>query len=102
MPRRACRKDAVHDELKSIAEALGWWVLDTFQVAQYIPGFPDQVWVCPSATVFVEIKSPGGKLTPDEETWLLECVDAGGKYEVVRREADVLDVTRTYWPGRVV
>lgn len=100
-PRRACRKDANHDEIKAIAEGLGWWIIDTYQHAQYTAGFPDQIWVCPACTVFVEIKDSHGTLTDDEEDWMMEFIAAGGCYRVVRSEEDVLVVTRELWPGRI-
>jgi hypothetical protein len=89
--RRACRKDANHDELSDAARRLGWYVVDTYQFAQYIPGWPDAVWAREGRTVLVEYKTPSGRLTKDERlfqaTW-------PGEYVVVRSVEDVIAVTK--------
>lgn len=67
MPRRDCRKDANHDELSDIGRKLGFTVYDTWQMAQYIPGWPDALWIIPHRDVImVEYKGKGGKLTEAE------------------------------------
>ena len=75
-PRRSCRKDLNHDEIANAFRKLGWHVLDTYQIGQLIPGFPD-LMMClkcrPGVGALVEVKAPGGKLTPAEaefhESW---------------------------------
>ena len=101
-PRRACRKDATHDEIRDALRALGWYVLDTWQHAQYTPGFPDLVAICPEATVFVEVKALNGKLTPDESRFRQDVLTAGAKYAVVDDLEQAQFMTRIYWPGRVI
>jgi hypothetical protein len=88
--RRACRKDANHDELSDAARALGWYVVDTYQFAQYVAGWPDAVWARRGRTVLAEYKVGRAQLTNDEglfaATW-------PGEYAVVRTVDDVLRVT---------
>jgi len=71
MPRRACRKDANHDEIRDALRQLGWDVIETYQFAQYDPGFPDLLCEKRGVIVFVEVKAEGGKLTKDEKAWCL-------------------------------
>ena len=69
MVRRRCRKDANHDEIAATFRALGVDWIDTWQHAQYTPGFPDGVAVRGQVVRFVEIKSAPGdakRLTRDE------------------------------------
>lgn len=88
--RRACRKDANHDELSDAARRLGWYVVDTYQVAQYIPGWPDAVWAKRGRTVLVEYKTARGQLTQDEA---LFAATWPGEWVVVRSVDDVVRVT---------
>jgi len=79
--RRACRKDLNHDEIANAFRELGWLVLDTWEFAQYLPGFPDLI-IClrckPEVVGLIEIKSLNGGLT--------------------RAEAEFHE---TMWPGRI-
>jgi hypothetical protein len=50
---------------------LGADVVETWQVAQYIPGFPDALALFRGQVIAVEIKMPGEKLTKDEATFAL-------------------------------
>jgi len=88
--RRACRKDSHHDELSDAARRLGWYVVDTYQVAQYIPGWPDAVWAKRGRTVLVEYKTARGQLTQDEA---LFAATWPGEWVVVRCVDDVVRVT---------
>jgi len=63
MPRRACKKDGNHDEIRDTLKALGWDVIESYQFAQYVPGFPDLIAFKRDRVVFVEIK------TADEQKW---------------------------------
>lgn len=91
--RRACRKDANHDELSDAARRLGWYVVDTYQVAQYIPGWPDAVWAKPDRVVLAEYKAGKAQLTKDEALFAAVWPD---KYVIVRTVDDVVKVTNDY------
>jgi len=72
MPKYACRKDANHDAIAATYRKLGWDVIETFQVGQIIPGFPDLICSRHGLTLFVEVKSARGKLTDDEQDFYAE------------------------------
>ena len=93
MPRRACRRDANHNALSDTARRLGWLVWDTWQHAQYTPGWPDAVWTG-YGVVFAEYKAKGGRLTDDERQFraLCEAVEPG-LYQVFRTEEEVAKFT---------
>ena len=86
-PRRACRKDANHDEIADAIRLHGWQVYDTFQVAQYLPGWPDLLACREGETVWVEVKTARGRLTADERKF--QAVHRG-RYVVLRSVDDVL------------
>ena len=100
-PMRATKKDRNHNEIRDALRGLGWLVIDSWQHAQYTPGFPDLVAICPEATVFVEVKALNGKLTPDESRFRQDIMAAGAKYAVVDDLEQAQFMTRIYWPGRV-
>jgi hypothetical protein len=87
MPRRDCRKDANHDDVAGAFRQLGWQVLETYQVAQYLPGWSDLVVCKANVVVFVEVKAPGAQLTEDEDRFR-QVLDA--YYVVCRGLADVV------------
>jgi len=93
--RRACRKDAVHDLLVSAHRQLGWFVAETYQLAQAIPGFPDALAVHPvsGVVVLLEFKGLKGKLTADERQF---HVLYPGLIEVERTITDVMANHRKY------
>lgn len=89
-PAYARRKDANHNELSAAASELGWRVVDTFQFAQYVPGWPDAVWARAGRTVLVEYKVGRARLTKDEA---LFAATWPGEYAIVRSPEDVVVVT---------
>jgi len=104
MPRRACKVDANHGDVKHWLEGLGWFVVDTHEAPQYkaMRGFSDLLAICPEATVFVEVKAgKAEKLTPDESRFRDEILTSGGRYAVAVTFDDVEFMTRIYWPGRL-
>ena len=95
--RRACRKDAVHDELVMWHRHLGWDVVETYQLGQYQPGFVDAIGRHPvsGTIVFLEFKSPGGRLTQDEQRFHAVWQ---GPIEVERTVTDVMSIHAKYMP----
>lgn len=92
-PAYARRKDANHNELSEAASKLGWVTYDTSQFAQYIPGWPDDVWARPGRTVLIEYKVGRAQLTKDEALFAARWP---GEYEIVRDSDDVLRVTNDH------
>lgn len=68
-PRRACKKDLSHDLIADAFRKLGWQWYDTYQFAQYHPGWPDGEAVRWPVVLKVEVKSEKGQLTPDEQAF---------------------------------
>jgi len=68
--RRACRKDANHDLVKEALQWRGFTCYDTWQVAQYIPGFPDLLVVKNRRVILVEVKDGNAPLTIAEKRFV--------------------------------
>jgi hypothetical protein len=90
MSRTAARKDTNHNEIADAFQRCGWYWKDTYQLGL---GFGDGVASRPWVNVIIEIKAPGGRLTPAEqefhEIW-------PGPVEVVTSLDDVLKVNEKY------
>ena len=97
-PRRACRKDANHDAIADAFRRLGWQWYDTYQFAQYVPGFPDGMAVKPGAVLLVEVKGKRGRLTDDERTFHRVYL---GPIMVARTEEDVVIATQMWAKGEL-
>ena len=91
MPRRACSVDANQGEIADAFRRLGWDVIDTHQHAQFTPGFPDLLVILTGEVIGVEVKMPGGRLTPDE--WRFALEHPLFTIEVVRTVDDVLELS---------
>ncbi len=91
MPRRACRKDANHDAIADTFRVCGWGWIDTWEHAQYTPGFPDGIAAGPGGVVFVEIKGESGSLTDAEETFHWELRAQGFDVVVLESVDEALD-----------
>ena len=50
---RRCKKDANHDLLVMWHRHLGWDIAETYQLGQYVPGFPDALGVHPVSLITV-------------------------------------------------
>jgi hypothetical protein len=90
MPRTAARKDTNHNEIADAFQRLGWYWKDTYQLGL---GFGDGIASRPWVNVIIEIKGPGGKLTPAEQEFHEICP---GPVEVVTSLDDVLAVNEKY------
>ena len=95
-PRRACRKDDNHDAIADTFRRLGWQWYDTYQFAQYLPGFPDGMAVKPGAVLLVEVKGKRVRLTKDEAAFHRDYL---GPIMVARTEDDVVQMTEMWHKG---
>jgi len=96
MPRRACRKDANHDEIANAFRKLGWYWKDTYKAGPVIPGFFDGIAILWGHVLGVEVKSATGKLTDEEETFHAEYP---GMKAIIRSVDDVIAVNG-WWRER--
>lgn len=76
--------------VKSFAAVLGWLCYHTLWAQGSSPGFPDLTMIRGGRVIFVELKSPTGKLTVHQARWLLGLAEAGAEVHVWR--PDDLDV----------
>jgi hypothetical protein len=60
-----------------LATWLGWLCYHTHDSRRSQPGFPDLVMVKGQRTLFVELKSATGKVTPDQMRWIHALSNAG-------------------------
>lgn len=89
MTRRAARLDLTHRAMVADLTRLGWSVVDLSAAGAVVPGLPDLVIARggglpfdppPTArglltsgdALFVEVKSPGGKLEATQQTWAMQ------------------------------
>lgn len=84
MSRKRSRLDANHHAIVQAFRSLGYCVQSTASLGG---GFPDLVVQRHGYTELVEVKSPKGDYTPDQERFTV----LGWKVRTVRRVEDVLD-----------
>jgi hypothetical protein len=94
--------DANHHELSIAAQTLGMIVIDNAQVKRAEPGQLDCWWGLPNpyggpaVWIWVEYKSETGRLRPEQQARMIECLRASLPVEIVRSTADVERVYRKY------
>lgn len=66
MARRAARRDANQPEIVAALRAIGAWVFPLHTVGR---GFPDVLVYFRRQFFLLEIKTRGGRLTPDQQQW---------------------------------
>ena len=93
-PRRACRKDANHNQIADAFRAAGCFVLDTYQMAQYIAGYPDLDVRRGARSVLVEVKTTDGELSADEQWFASVCEGYGVPCVVVRTVEEALEIAK--------
>lgn len=66
------------------AKTLGWRVYHTHDARRSHAGYPDLTLVRGKRLVFVEMKAPKGKTTPEQDAWLAALAGAGAECYVWR------------------
>ena len=84
MPRLRARVDVNHPEIVAALRQVGASVQSLATIGQ---GCPDLLVSYAARHVLLEVKSPGGTLTPDEAAWIDRC---GGPVYVVYTVEDAL------------
>jgi hypothetical protein len=75
-----------------LAKVLGCMVYHTHDSRRSEPGFPDLVIVGRHGVMFRELKAQGGRLSPEQETWI---------YGLRNADADAAVWRPSDWPDRV-
>ena len=74
-----------------LARFFGWRHYHAFDSRRSARGWPDLVLCRPPRLVFVELKSAGGRLTPEQRDWLAALAGVPGIEAGVWRPADWTD-----------
>ena len=61
----------------ALFDLLGWRVFHVHDSRRSPAGFPDLVLCRPGRLVFAELKAARGRVTPEQEAWLLALREAG-------------------------
>ena len=86
----ARRVDTNHAEIVADLRRCGYLVVDIHEVGH---GCPDITVAVPGCGwVMLEIKSPGGRMTPDELDFQQRAEAAGGQYAVITSTEAALDI----------
>ena len=56
--------------IRKLAKLMGFLYYHTYRSQRSPAGFPDVVLVKPPRTIFAELKSDTGKVSPEQQTWL--------------------------------
>lgn len=65
--------------VKEVARVNNWLYYHTYRSIHSVPGFPDCVFVRGKRTVYAELKTEKGKVTPSQQQWLDALADAGNE-----------------------
>lgn len=75
----------LQNQVVAMAKRLGWLVYHTYSSKKSAPGFPDLVLVR-ERTLFRELKSATGVLSPPQRTWLAALRTSGADADVWKPE----------------
>lgn len=90
--RRVTPETATKNVVKQWLTLNGWsWWWHLQSIGTY-PGLPDLEAIREGRVVYLEIKSPRGKLSPAQEAFRDMITAAGGEYREVRSLDDVMDL----------
>lgn len=65
--------------VKDLARVNNWLYYHTWRSLHSVPGFPDCVMVKGNRTVYAELKTAKGKVTPAQKQWLDALATAGNE-----------------------
>jgi hypothetical protein len=93
----ATKKITEGDILRAVRDFLrlhGWKVTRIHQSLGSERGIPDLVVIREGRTIWIECKTPTGRLSEYQERWLQDLEDHGGHYIVARSVEDVEHLCR--------
>ena len=85
-------ESVILDQVRQYLRLRGWLVFRHQQGLGAHKGFPDLTALKDGVTLYVEIKTPRGRLSEHQERFQADCVAAGGRYLVARCLEDVMEV----------
>lgn len=90
----------IKEDIKKLLEASGFYVRAI--VVGQVPGrknpskgIPDYVCIKRGRVIFFEVKAPKGKVSEEQETFIMNWTQKGGEAYVVRSADDVLKVMKS-------
>ena len=82
-------ENLVKDEIKDYLNLKGWFHFPVMQGMGSYHGIPDRIAVKDGVVLFIEVKSPSGKLTEHQRAFCDKIEDHRGYYLVVRGYEDI-------------
>ena len=70
-PDNPMLEKALQSNVIRLAGLLGWQCYHTYNSQRSQPGFPDLVLVRNGVLIFAELKSDNGRVSPEQDKWLL-------------------------------
>lgn len=62
-----------------------------------MPGVPDMAFILPGGLIgFIELKTPTGRVSPDQKTFATACIERGAAYALCR-SLEAVSETLTQW-----
>jgi len=82
--------------VRDLCGLFGWKMYFSWTSIHSPRGFPDLVLVNPEQkrVIFAELKTEKGKLTPEQEEWLVALLECGGHEVYVWRPGDIEEIAR--------
>lgn len=92
-PRRRTNPETlILRAVKAALEAVGWFVIRIHQSLGSTPGIADLVAMGFGRTIWIEVKTPKGRLNDHQRLFQYGVEVSGGEYRVVRSLEDVEDL----------
>jgi Holliday junction resolvase len=86
-------EQAIQTDIKAYLEWKGWFTFKIHQQGKYCyKGISDLIAVKDGVTIYVEVKTPTGKLRPEQLKFMEDIENHGARYIVARSIDDVKEV----------
>jgi len=84
----------IMNQIRDFLRLHGWMVIRNHQTLGSYPGVTDLTAIRGGKVVWIEVKTPRGRLGPDQEKFLQDLEDHGGWWIVARSVEDVEHLVR--------
>ena len=85
-------ESVILDQVRQYLRLRGWLVFRHQQGLGAHKGFPDLTALKGGVTLYIEVRTPPGRLSEHQERFRAGCEAAGGRYIVARCLEDVMEV----------